>query len=169
MGRSDNMMLYVNEIKKRLNDFCLQEVGRTCNMLELTFQSSKNTSSISEILHIQSPFRIMCDNHLITSDRDIYIMHGEDAEKFSYFSTERNSEFDFVVNSKQQLFKNAVVSDVRISSHRDIMIEMNNALSVIVVECFNNVTEDDDESWRFFRHHSDMPHIVCYRDYITEE
>jgi hypothetical protein len=96
-------------------------------------------------------------------------MHGEDAEKFSYFSTERNSEFDFVVNSKQQLFKNAVVSDVRISSHRDIMIEMNNALSVIVVECFNNVTEDDDESWRFFRHHSDMPHIVCYRDYITEE
>ena len=163
------MILFEKEIKKRLMNSCLYEIGRTCDMLELTFRPCKTDSSISEVFHIQSPFRILCDDHILTSDRDIYVAHDRDIENYSYYSTERNSEFDFLVNDKTLLFKNAVLSDVTISPYGDISIEMHCEQSDLIINCFNNTTENNDESWRFFRHHSDLPHIVCYRDYITEE
>ena len=45
------------EIKQRLSGLFLIKIGRTCNMLELTFGDHKST--INEVWHIQSPFRIV--------------------------------------------------------------------------------------------------------------
>ena len=144
------------EIKQRLSGLSLIKIGRTCNMLELTFGDHKST--INEVWHIQSPFRIVCDDRIITSDRDIYIPGNDSDGTFSYCSSERNSVFDDAVRNNQQ------------SVHGDAIIKMQHDRSVLKVECFNNASSDeDDENWRFFRHHSRMLHIVCYRERIVRE
>lgn len=167
--RSEDMKLLEDEIKKRLFNFHLAKIGRTCNMLELTCCLSKDEGDISEVWHIQSPFRILYDNHIMTSDRDMYIPHNKDDETFAYYSSKRNSEFDFIVNNKIHFINDIIVTNVTISPYGDASIEMQYNHSVLKVECFNNASADDDEIWRFFRHRSAIPHIVCYKNNIVKE
>ena len=122
--RSEDMKLLEDEIKKRLFNFHLAEIGRTCNMLELTCCLSKDEGDISEVWHIQSPFRILYDNHIMTSDRDMYIPHNKDDETFAYYSSKRNSEFDFIVNNKIHFINDIIVTNVTISPYGDASIEM---------------------------------------------
>ena len=163
-----DVRIFEEEIKQRLSGLFLIKIGRTCNMLELTFGDYKST--INEVWHIQSPFRIVCDDRIITSDRDIYIPGNDSDGTFSYCSSERNSVFDDTVRNNPQFTDGFAVTDVKLSVHGDAIIEMQHDRSVLKVECFNNASSDeDDENWRFFRHHSGMLHIVCYRERIVRE
>lgn len=162
------MKLFEEEIKQRLNNLHLIKIGRTCNMLELTFSDPKGT--VNEVWHIQSPFRMVYDDRIIMSDRDIYTPGNDCDGAFSYCSSERNSVFDEAVRNNPQFTDGFAVTDVKLSLHGDAVIEMRNDQSVLKVECFNNASSDeDDENWRFFRHHSGMLHIVCYREHIVRE
>ena len=163
-----DVRIFEEEITQRLSGLFLIKIGRTCNMLELTFGDHKST--INEVWHIQSPFRIVCDDRIITSDRDIYIPGNDSDGMFSYCSSERNSVFDDTVRNNPQFTDGFAVTDVKLSVHGDAIIEMRNDRSVLKVECFNNASSDeDDENWRFFRYHSGMMHIVCYRERIVRE
>lgn len=162
------MRSFEEEIKQRLSGLSLIKIGRTCNMLELTFSDHK--SAVNEVWHIQSPFRVVYDERIITSDRDIYIPGNGSEGTFSYCSSERNSVFDDAVRNNPQFTDGFAVTDVKLLLHGDAIIEMRNDQSVLKVECFNNASSDeDDENWRFFRHHSGMLHIVCYKERIVME
>ena len=162
------MRSFEEEIKQMLSGLSLIKIGRTCNMLELTFGDPKGT--VNEVWHIQSPFRIVYDDRIIMSDRDIYIPGNDSDGTLSYCSSERNSVFDEAVRNNPQFTDGFTVTDVRLLLHGDVIIEMRNDQSVLKAECFNNASSDeDDENWRFFRHHSGMLHIVCYRERIVRE
>lgn len=95
-----DVRIFEEEITQRLSGLFLIKIGRTCNMLELTFGDHKST--INEVWHIQSPFRIVCDDRIITSDRDVYIPGNDSDGTFSYCSSERNSVFDDTVRNNPQ-------------------------------------------------------------------
>ena len=105
-----DLRIFEEQIKQRLSGLFLIKIGRTCNMLELTFGDYKST--INEVWHIQSPFRIVCDDRIITSDRDIYIPGNDSDGTFSYCSSERNSVFDDTVRNNPQFTDGFAVTDV---------------------------------------------------------
>lgn len=159
---------YIKKIAEKISCTNKITIGRTCDMLEVTFRTSNNAFPL--ILHNVAPFRISINGFIIVTNLDFFKPLYDNYDKFDCYMKGSISQFD-------QLVKYNNLDSVEIESiifqycqKGDLIIGFTYGNHHAKLEVFNNAQNNDDsEAWRFFEYKSGKEHFVQYCNHACVE
>lgn len=166
--------MYTERIIGKLNNLVsekFQYFGRTLDMIEIGFgELSEETNRYGKkyeiaqfVFHVQCSFRVIRDNSIVLSTEDLFLPFDQKCHEEADLNKKDSTLFDSKAKCFTALMKEEKIIDIKISAQNDLTITTENT----IIELF--VYSNQFESWRFFEHSEDSPHIVVDERGINED